>query len=63
MTEAIQSDRNSDSPNGDQGETERFEAIGSITGILIISAMKDSSTNREHASRQRTTKSERPAND
>jgi hypothetical protein len=39
MTDAIQSDRNSGSPNGAQGETERFRAIGSAIGILIISAM------------------------
>src|ERR1700675_5067830 len=39
MTEAIQSDRNSGSPNGAQGETEFFAAIGATTGMLIISAI------------------------
>src|SRR6266478_5029937 len=39
MTEAIHSDRNSGSPNGAQGETDGFAAIGAITGMLIISAM------------------------
>src|SRR6267143_5130032 len=38
MTDAIQSDRNSGSPNGAQGETEGFPAIGATTGMLIISA-------------------------
>src|SRR5580692_10173224 len=42
MTEAIQSDRNSGSPSGAQAETERRAAIGSATGILIISAMRNS---------------------
>src|ERR1700674_2272384 len=39
MTEAIQSDRNSGSPSGAQGETEFFAAIGATTGMLIISAI------------------------
>src|SRR6266404_5541618 len=39
MTEAIQSDRNSGSPSGAQGETEGFAAIGATTGMLIISAI------------------------
>jgi hypothetical protein len=42
MTDAIQSDRNSGSPNGAQGETERRGVTGSMTGILIISAMRNS---------------------
>ena len=37
MTDAIHSDRNSGSPNGAQAETERFAAIDSTTGMLIIS--------------------------
>src|SRR5580698_8386863 len=39
MTDAIQSDRNRGSPNGAHGETECLVAIGSITGILNISAI------------------------
>ena len=39
MTDAIQSDRNSGSPNGAHAETERLRVLGATTGILIISAM------------------------
>src|SRR5216684_496097 len=40
MTEAIQSDRNSGSPNGAQGETECFAESGATIGMLIISAIR-----------------------
>src|SRR5450755_458483 len=57
MTEAIQRDRNKGSRSGAQAETGRLAAIGSITGIRIISAMKNSLGSPRPANSERRTAS------